>query len=290
MPHKFMHMVKDRLEFGKLSARRAALKEGLPIRAIQNVLDGHDPKLARAAEICEALGLEFYIGPPRVHTELVHARSLPEDMPVSDVAPVSDRTIASIVSALADAYEKLNPEGRKMFASRFGYAFPELQENMTTSVEVGKAVTILQRTGPGGKVNQLPGTRHIEIRELAAAAGGGAADLGEEIKGYLAFRRTWLEHHGLDAAQCSVIQVSGESMEPILPDGCSILVNLAEKRRRKGHIFVVRGKDGLIVKRAGRDKHGGWLLESDHPAWKSIPWGVDSEVVGEVRWVARTLG
>ena len=29
------------------------------------MLDGHIPRLDRAAEICDALGLEFYIGPPR---------------------------------------------------------------------------------------------------------------------------------------------------------------------------------------------------------------------------------
>ncbi len=47
------------------SVRAAALSAELPVRSVQNVLDGHDPRLSRAAEICRALGLEFYIGPPR---------------------------------------------------------------------------------------------------------------------------------------------------------------------------------------------------------------------------------
>ena len=48
---------------------------------------------------------------------------------------------------------------------------------------------------------------------------------------------------------CRVITVSGESMEPTLGNGCSILVNLASRRQRVGRLFVVRTDDGLIVKR-----------------------------------------
>ena len=140
------------------------------------------------------------------------------------------------------------------------------------------------------EVHSLQKMHHIEIRELDVAAGGGATDFCEEIKGYLAFQRTWLAFQGLDATQCSVIEVKGQSMEPTLPDGCSILINHAQKQRRKGRIFVVRGEDGLVVKRAGRSKDGGWLLESDHPAWESTSWALDSEVIGEVRWMAKTLG
>ena len=38
---------------------------GLPQRALYNVLHGHVPSLDRAGEICDALGLELYIGPQR---------------------------------------------------------------------------------------------------------------------------------------------------------------------------------------------------------------------------------
>lgn len=57
--------VREVLRSEGLSVRAAALRAGLPIRSVQNVLDGHDPGLSRAAEICTALGLELYIGPPR---------------------------------------------------------------------------------------------------------------------------------------------------------------------------------------------------------------------------------
>ncbi len=44
---------------------RAAVAAGLPADAVRHLLAGHDPKASRLSEICEALGLEFYVGPKR---------------------------------------------------------------------------------------------------------------------------------------------------------------------------------------------------------------------------------
>ena len=44
---------------------RAAVDAGLPPDAVRRVLDGHPPRVGRLAAICEAPGLEFYVGPPR---------------------------------------------------------------------------------------------------------------------------------------------------------------------------------------------------------------------------------
>ena len=59
--------IKNRLECGE-SARSIARRAGLPLRAIQNIVEGHQPSLDRAAKICNVLGLEAYIGPPRGKT------------------------------------------------------------------------------------------------------------------------------------------------------------------------------------------------------------------------------
>ena len=61
------------------------------------------------------------------------------------------------------------------------------------------------------------------------------------------------------------------------------------KRRRVGRIFVLRTDDGLVVKRAGKDKEGNWQIVSEHPAWPPTSWPNETEVIGEVRWAARTF-
>ena len=138
------------------------------------------------------------------------------------------------------------------------------------------------------EIRQLPGARPVPVRRLRTAAGSGALDLDEEVKAYAYFRHEWLSRHGLVADRCSIISVMGESMEPTLPEDSVILVDHNRKRRLKGHIFVVRKSDGLVVKRAGKDDSGNWLLVSDHPAWESERWG-EAEVIGEVKWMAREL-
>ncbi|MDE0166243.1 MAG: hypothetical protein OXL36_14220 [Bryobacterales bacterium] len=52
---------------------------------------------------------------------------------------------------------------------------------------------------------------------------------------------------------------------------------------------MVRTADGAVVKRAGKNASGAWLLISDHPAWEPVPWPRDAVVIGEVKWMGVTL-
>ena len=61
----FAEVVRRRLTERGQSQYRAAVNSGLPQDAIRSVLNGHIPRLNRVEQICRALGLEFYIGPPR---------------------------------------------------------------------------------------------------------------------------------------------------------------------------------------------------------------------------------
>ena len=61
----FAEAVRRRLAERGQSQYRAALNNGLPQDAIRSVLNGHVPRLNRVEQICRALGLELYIGPPR---------------------------------------------------------------------------------------------------------------------------------------------------------------------------------------------------------------------------------
>ena len=139
--------------------------------------------------------------------------------------------------------------------------------------------------------DDMPAVRPVEVVEVAAAAGGGAEVYDETVVGRLWFRDDWLDRHAIDPDQCNVITVRGESMEPTLPDGCSILVDRSQGRRRRrvGRIFVMCTEDGLVVKRVGRDEEGNWRIESDNEDWEPVPWADDTEIIGEVRWYGVTV-
>lgn len=124
---------------------------------------------------------------------------------------------------------------------------------------------------------------------MDTAAGDGSVFGEATIKGYVAFQAQWMNRWGLVASQCAIIGVRGESMEPTLPDGCSILVARNRRRRQHGRKFVIATDDGLIVKRAGRDNKGRWQLLSDHPSWEPLSWSDDAQVEGEVMWMARSF-
>lgn len=86
-----------------------------------------------------------------------------------------------------------------------------------------------------------------------------------------------------------MIGVSGESMEPLLCEGKSILVDRKRRRRMQDRIFVVRTDDGLVVKRAARSEDSEWLLLSEHPSWEPATWPTDAETIGQAVRAARSL-
>ena len=124
--------------------------------------------------------------------------------------------------------------------------------------------------------------------EVASAAGVGAEVYDETPVGLLWFRNDWLLSHSIDPEQSNIISVRGESMEPTLPDGCSILVDRKRREPHQGRIYVMRTEEGLVVKRLGLDEEGRWELLSDSPDWRATPMSPGTEIIGEVRWSAVT--
>ena len=130
---------------------------------------------------------------------------------------------------------------------------------------------------------EAPGTQRVSVAELSGAAGTGAEILDEEIVGSVWFFKGWLRRQKLDADQCVMIRVRGESREPRLHDGLWVLVDRRRRRRRKDGVFVVRLADGgTVVRRAGRGEGGGWTMLSEHPPTEPVPWPREAVIVGEV--------
>ncbi len=254
----FHGIVDERLrELGK-SPTKLALENGLPRDAIRSVLRGHPPSVERARKIAEALGLEFYIGPPRrLDGNKGYGVDHDKEPPLQIDEERSDYATSRAMAELQSAAEVLS----------------KAAETVEHTVARTKSMT-----------------HQAEVVELAAAAGGNTTELDETVIGHVAFSRPWLDRRGLDPARCMVIRVQGKSMEPTLPDGCSILVDCARHQRRTGHIYVLRTDDGVVVKRLTKDEDGAWHLQSDHPSWSPEPWTEACETIGEVRWMARNLG
>ena len=143
--------------------------------------------------------------------------------------------------------------------------------------------------GNRGKVPaHYDGSTHIEVIDIRTAAGAGSVvHSGEGVKSMIAFPVAWLRERDLQPKNCRVIEVVGESMEPTLADGCSILIDLSRSTPYPDGMFVLRTDDELIVKRLVDDREAGWLLVSDNPdkeTYPSQPWREETNILAEVKW------
>ncbi|MBF5007619.1 S24 family peptidase [Diaphorobacter caeni] len=85
------------------------------------------------------------------------------------------------------------------------------------------------------------------------------------------YRLSWLQKHRLSVKHLKRFKVRGESMEPMLFDEDSILVNLAEgefEQIKDGKVYAFRYGDELRVKRLYRRLDGGLTLRSYNSEYK----------------------
>ncbi len=128
----------------------------------------------------------------------------------------------------------------------------------------------------------------IRLDEVAAAAGSGAKDYDETVTARVPFRSSWLRRNRINPRHCNIISVRGDSMKPTLPDGCQVIVDRNRKELRNGRIYVMCTEEGLVVKRVKQNAQGWWLM-SDNPTWAPLFLSEDTDIIGEVRWTARTF-
>lgn len=75
--------------------------------------------------------------------------------------------------------------------------------------------------------------------------------------------RDWVERNQLSPLALYAIEVKGESMEPTLYDGDTVVVNTADTKPMDGGVYVVNYEGEVVVKRLARDM-GRWWLTSDN--------------------------
>ena len=117
---------------------------------------------------------------------------------------------------------------------------------------------------PWNSSTELPNDE-VEIpffTEVELAAGNGMID-AQEHKGFkLRFARSTLKKQGVDSANAACVKVSGNSMEPVLPDGSTIGVDIAKTNIVDGKMFALDHDGMLRVKTLYKVPGGGVRLKS----------------------------
>ena len=144
---------------------------------------------------------------------------------------------------------------------------------------------------PWGGKTEL-GDDEVELpffREVELSAGSGAYAVQVNHGPRLRFARSTLKKCGVTPDNAACVNVSGTSMEPVLPDGATVGVDTANTRVKEGEIYALEHDGMLRVKMVYRVPGGGLRLRSfnsdEYPDEVYDGEGVKAiRIIGRVFW------
>lgn len=136
--------------------------------------------------------------------------------------------------------------------------------------------------------------RAIAVYDIRAAAGDGAQNHDEEPISWSVFRAEWLRRVTRTPDLLSVLRITGDSMEPALKDGDTVLVDRGVRMIGRDAIYIVRLGDDIQCKRCSRHPTTGILtIASDNPRYPTYtdirPDSPELEIIGRVIWTGRGM-
>ncbi len=133
--------------------------------------------------------------------------------------------------------------------------------------------------------------RKIPKVKARLSAGGGSFEVEDEIEGLYSFKKDWLRSRG-NSGKMVLMDIFGNSMEPELKDGDTVLVDQSQKDIMAGAIYAVGIDDTVMVKRL--EKHPNKLvLLSDNKDYSPIYLQGGEintvRIIGKVIWICREI-
>ena len=107
-----------------------------------------------------------------------------------------------------------------------------------------------------------PTIKKVKLR-VSAGITGFTIDSYEPDTTLQAFKAEWFTKNGFVPSKMLALIVSGESMEPTLYDGDTVVINTADTNLKDGEVFVFNLDGEVVIKRAVKDS-GQWWLDSDN--------------------------
>ncbi len=131
--------------------------------------------------------------------------------------------------------------------------------------------------------------KHVPKVEARLSAGTGSFDTASQVSEYLSFQTQWLSKKG-SANSMVAMEVFGQSMEPVIKEGDTVLIDQSQKDILAGAIYAVGVEDTILVKRL--EKHPDKLvLCSDNRDYAPIYLERDEtdkvRIIGKVIWSCR---
>ena len=145
-------------------------------------------------------------------------------------------------------------------------------------------------TGTGSAFLKTETSQDVDftaVPKVAArlSAGNGSFEADEHVTDYLSFQHSWLSRKG-SANDMVAMEVFGQSMEPVIKEGDTVLIDQSQKAIIAGAIYAVGVEDTVLVKRL--EKHPNRLvLCSDNKDYEPI--FLEKEEIDTVRIIGKVI-
>ncbi len=233
-------------------------------------------------------------------------KTLRGDTPREAYAPmagVSKNTIANYESD-----KRLPDHG---FLSKLLEIHPEINPTWLMTGEEPRAK--VNKTQPGSRHEEMPQTikvdengqtvipqwdnpdhemfDYIPLAEAKLSAGGGSFVLSEDIEGYYAFRKSWLNAVTTSSKNLVLMRVTGDSMFPTIQSRDTVLIDTGRKHIKEGEIYALRVDHTVMIKRLSYRLDGKIMIISDNKKeFEAFEADIKSlHVLGQVIFFSRAL-
>ena len=155
-------------------------------------------------------------------------------------------------------------------------------------LETGRGKMFIAERDGSDIVPEYKSVPHVIAR---LCAGDGSFEIDENVSDYWMFRTDWLKRKG-SPSHMILIDIYGNSMEPELKDGDTVLIDTSRNDILAGSIYAVGIDDTIMVKRI--EKHPGKLvLISDNKDYESVYLSQNEmnsvRIIGKVVWISRDV-
>ena len=85
-----------------------------------------------------------------------------------------------------------------------------------------------------------------KIAQLRLGSDSGNDEYDSTIVARISFSEEWLKERGVDPGNCQLVDIRGDMMEPTIPDGSSIFVNLGAGEFKHNGVFLLQFEQQII--------------------------------------------
>lgn len=132
---------------------------------------------------------------------------------------------------------------------------------------------------------------YVPMVETQLSAGGGCFVLSENIEGYYAFRKSWLNRVASTVKSLVLMRVQGRSMDPTIQDGDTVMIDTGRQAVKEGLLYALRFDSTVMIKRLSFRPGGRIQVISDNRQ-EYDPFEADRgdlHVIGQIIFFCRTF-